>query len=218
MTQPYERLAASAGILMRDALQARLPISEGNLTIRRLTRGDMDTLAQWPSYPWPYDVFRFSFSALGKDEMDAVFQQRASQDDRITLVMDADAHTAVGYVALLKVDWFQQTAGNMGIRIHPAWCNKGIGARMLDSVRDWWFGNGMRKLVLDVAASNQRAVACYTKVGFVQTGEFWRNAPELKDVDLTLPEYAFLDGHVGAVDDVLQLRFYWMEATRDATP
>ena len=181
------------------------------MAIRSLSRDDLDLLAQWPSYPWPYDVFRFSFASLGKSEMDAVFMQRAVRDDRITLVTDVEEKTAIGYVTLVDIDWEQKKAGNMGIRIHPAWCDKGIGTRMLQRLVNWWFEHGMRKLTLDVAATNQRAVACYSKVGFRQIGEFWREAPDLNEVDLLDPCFAFLADHVRTVEGSRQIRFYWME-------
>ena len=183
------------------------------MTIRTLTREDFDLLAQWPSYPKPYDVFRFSFATLTKSEMDTVFRKRMSQDNNIILVADVETHTSIGYAALQNIDWAQKNAANMGIRIHPSWCGKGIGTRMLKRIGDWWFEHGMHRLTLDVAATNHRAVACYNNAGFKKTGEFWRDAPDLNEVDLTDPNYAYLAGHIRLGEESRQMRFYWMEMT-----
>lgn len=42
----------------------------------------------------------------------------------------------------------------------------------------------MLPLHFDVAASNMRAVRCYLKVGFQITGEFWKKADDLINVDI----------------------------------
>jgi ribosomal protein S18 acetylase RimI-like enzyme len=49
---------------------------------------------------------------------------------------------------------------------------------------------------LDVAASNARAIRCYEKVGFVRTGEIWRDAGNLNDVDISEPRYDFIRSHI----------------------
>jgi hypothetical protein len=78
-------------------------------------------------------------------------------------------------------------------------------------VLELWLDHGMKGLRLDVAATNKRAIACYNKVGFRKTAEFWRDAPELEEMDLDDPQCAFLKGHVRSRDDGTQLRFFWME-------
>jgi ribosomal protein S18 acetylase RimI-like enzyme len=85
---------------------------------------------------------------------------------------------------------------------------------MLEMVHDWWLKHGMKGLRLDVAATNGRAIACYKKVGFRKTGEFWRDAPDLEKEELDDPRNAFLKGHVRSVGATTQLRFYRMAIGR----
>lgn len=192
---------------------ATLPIRREPLVVRRLQREDLDLLAAWPAYPQPYASFTFSFSHFGRAELDSLYQERERQQDRITLVVDRGAAKTIGYLALLEIDWEGGRTGNMGIRVDPEWCGKGVGLTMLTAVRDWWFAAGMKALRLDVAAPNSRAVRCYEKVGFVRLGEFWRDAPELGEVDLRDPQCRFLEGHVRISSGGPQLRFYWMESS-----
>jgi RimJ/RimL family protein N-acetyltransferase len=203
--------------LARNLYQA-LPLKSKPMTIRHCTRADLDLLVSWPRYPWPYQAFDFSFRSLGPAERDAFFAGRVQREDRITLVCDRGSAAAIGYVALLRIDWHSRTAGNMSLRVHPDWCGMGIGTHLLQMVSRWWFGLGMQALQLDVAASNQRAVGCYLKAGFAHAEEFWREAPDLQSMDSDDERYDFLRDHVRFSGPVPKIRFYWMRRTTGGAP
>ncbi len=204
-------LAVMDANVFRDRLLGTLPISREPLLLRGCERPDMDLLAAWPNYPPPHDVFVFSFARLTPTEMDSRYNDRLRQEDRITLVADWGSDKAVGYLALLEIRWERRESHNLGIRVHPEWCGRGIGAEMLVAARDWWFESGMKLLRLDVASSNSRAVRCYEKVGFVRRGEFWQEAPDLAEADLAHPRWRFLEGHVRTGARAPELRFLVME-------
>ena len=197
-------------ILRRELLKT-LPISRGPLVVRSCQRSDLDLLAAWPAYPDPYSVFTFSFAHLGPREMDSLHDNRQRQEDRITLVADHGPANSIAYLALLEIEWGRRESRNLGIRVHPEWCGKGVGGDMLAAVRDWWFANGMGALRLDVASSNERAVGCYEKAGFVRSGEFWREASDLIGANLADSKWRFLDGHVRHVSRAPEVRFLLME-------
>ena len=197
----------------RSEMLATLPIRRDSLLVRSCQRSDLDILATWPEYPQPYASFTFSFSHFGPAALDSLHRERERQQDRITLVVDRGTAKSIAYLSLLEIDWASGRTGNMGMRVHPELCGKGIGSTMLTAVRDWWFAAGMQGLRLDVAAPNARAVRCYEKVGFTRSGEFWREAPDLDGVDLSDPQWRFLEGHVRAGSGVPELRFYWMETS-----
>jgi RimJ/RimL family protein N-acetyltransferase len=183
------------------------------MTIRPCTRADLDLLASWPRYSWPYQAFDFSFRSLGPVERDRFFVDRVQGEDRITLVCDRGPDAAIGYLALLRIDWPSRAARNMSLRVHPDWCSKGIGTDMLQLVSEWWFDLGMQALQLDVAATNRRAFRCYRKAGFSQAGEFWREATDLQSVDLASARYDFLQEHARFSGPVPEIRFIWMRRT-----
>jgi RimJ/RimL family protein N-acetyltransferase len=195
--------------LAKDLYQA-LPLKSDQMTVRPCIRADLDLLASWPPYPWPYHAFDFSFRSLGPSERDAFFANRVRREDRITLVCDLGSNAAIGYIALPQIDWHSRTAGNLALRVRPDWHGKGIGTSMLRMVGEWWFGHGMQALQLDVAATNQRAVCCYRKAGFAHLGEFWREAPDLQGVDINNSQYDFLRDHVRFSGHIPEIRFYWM--------
>jgi RimJ/RimL family protein N-acetyltransferase len=117
-------------------------------------------------------------------------------------------------LALIDIDWQLRTVGNMGFRVEPSWCDRGIGTLLLHTVADWCFAQGIHSLRLDVAASNARAIHCYEKVGFAITGEFWRDAEDLRDVDTSQPAYAFVRPHLRRTGTTPQIRFWWMQRER----
>jgi RimJ/RimL family protein N-acetyltransferase len=209
---PFARAGRSMdGSVTRDQLVERLPFRRDGMIVRRWERSDLDLLARWPAYPEEYSVFRLSFASLGPAQMDSLYRERESQDNRFTLVVDRGSARSIAYIAVLEIDWASGWSGNMGIRVHPEWCDKGVGSRSLNAVADWWFAVGMNGLRLDVASSNARAVRCYEKVGFVRRGEFWRGEPDLRGTDLTAPKWHFLEGHVRVRSELPEVRFLSME-------
>lgn len=63
--------------------------------------------------------------------------------------------------------------GKFGISIHHDFQNRGIGTKMVHFLIEWAKQNGQTKMILlSVHANNERAIALYTKMGFVQCGYF----------------------------------------------
>jgi len=188
-----------------------LPVLEADLTIRLWTRKDLDRLADWPGYTFPYEPLNLRFSGMNSEERDDHFRAQDAKADRVTLIVDHTAEEVIGYFALIEIDWAAGKVGNMGIRIAPAWCNKGIGTQVLCMISELCFGCGMKSLRLDSAAVNERAIRCYEKAGFIKTGEFWRDDEYLKSIDIDQPRYDFLLPHIRFDDTALQSKFWWME-------
>ena len=195
----------------KQRLMGALPLDDGKLTVRSCTRHDMEVLSRWPCYPWPYDVFRFSFAGLGTSQLDEFFEQRASDFRRVTVVADEGSIPCVGYVALLQIDWEQGVVGDMSLRVSPDFCGRGIGSRVIQLVGRWCLQGGLNTLRLSVAASNVRAVRCYEKAGFVRREEFWQPDATLSPSLLVEKRYDFLRPYARVLDGVVQVRFWWMQ-------
>lgn len=54
--------------LTKNLLLEGLPLCEDHLTIREWTLQDLDVFAAWPDYPFPYQGFEFSVSAINASE------------------------------------------------------------------------------------------------------------------------------------------------------
>jgi RimJ/RimL family protein N-acetyltransferase len=187
-----------------------LPIREDGLTIRHWNPKDMEVLAAWPGYPFPYEAFDFSFRDSPVEERDRLFSVREARDDALTLVVDHESQRGVGYISLREIDWEDRAIGNMGIRIAPSWRNRGAGTQALCMVARWSFDCGIEEVRLDVAASNGGAIRSYEKAGFVKTGEFWREGQDLEGENIDQPRYDFLRPHLRREGGTLSIRFFWM--------
>lgn len=64
---------------------------------------------------------------------------------------------------------------------------------------------------LDVAASNERAIRCYEKVGFSSVGEMWQDAPDFKEIDTSHGRYDFLRSRLHQENEIPTLKFLIME-------
>jgi RimJ/RimL family protein N-acetyltransferase len=198
---------------IKETLLSELPIGEDPIRVRTWTRSDLDTLAAWPKYPFPYEGFAFGFVSMNPKERSQLFDGWNRKPGTIPLVVDLDDHPAIGYLCLTQIDGSEGRVGNLGFRIHPDWVNRGVGTKVLHMVCRWCFDCGVTSIRVDVAASNARAVRCYEKVGFCVVGSLWRDAIDLKGVDITAPRYDFLRPHLCLDGDVPKLRFALMEIT-----
>jgi RimJ/RimL family protein N-acetyltransferase len=195
----------------KEGMLRVLPLEQGDLKIREWTRQDVDLLAGWPRYPFPHEGFEFSFASMSATDRDKLFRATQERADTIVLVVDHARQPAIGYVAPTRIDWQNGAVRNLGFRIHPAWCGRGKGTSVLRQVSRWSFECGIGLWRLDVAASNARAIRCYEKVGFVRTGEIWRGASNLNEVDLDEPRYDFVRPHVRHRSGGVELCFWVME-------
>jgi RimJ/RimL family protein N-acetyltransferase len=198
-------------MLNKSDLLKALPIMEEGRTIRCWQRIDLDLLARWPKYPFPFESLNYRLDSMADGERDRHFQVREMNPDRITLILDTGNDQTIGYCALVEIDWPSSRVGNMAVRLRPDKCGQGLGAWMLRTVSRWCFAQGIVSLRLDVAAANQRAVRCYQKAGYSITGEFWHDDAQLGGVDLSQTRFDFLRPHVRTSGTILQQRFYWME-------
>lgn len=190
---------------------ASLPRRNGDLCIRALTRQDLDAVAAWPSYPAGYEPFNLRFAGMTVTQLDDLFRTRLADPARITLVADHEQQSCIGYLGLVEIDWPRCRIGNMGYRIHPDWCDRGIGTRVMRLAAGWCFACGIETLRLDVAGANDRAIRCYEKAGFQRAGEFWQVDPQLRDVNLDDPRHEAVRSHVRLEGGTPYVRFYWME-------
>jgi RimJ/RimL family protein N-acetyltransferase len=195
------------------ALLHTLPYSRDCMSLRPWTRPDLDLLAHWPSYSFPFDAFNLSCAHQSPAALDLYFASRDNDPRRISLILDLPSQPAVGYLALLDLDYTTRHAGNLVVRLHPAHCSQGLGTSMMTLLTRWATLARLNSLFLDVAAANQRAVRCYAKAGFSIISEFWRDEHRLSHADLARPEYAFVLPHVRPrhTPAGFQIRFYGMQ-------
>ena len=92
---------------------------------------------------------------MSRPERDDLFRVRQGDPSRITLVADHASQPCIGYLGLVEIDWSRRLIGNMGYRIHPSWCDRGIGTRFMRAASAWCFSHGIQVLRLDVGRRQQ---------------------------------------------------------------
>ena len=116
----------------------------------------------------------------------------APPDNLLFIVAGRDNDEAYGYLQFTGMDPVDRRA-DLGICLNPKIQSKGMGGETLNLalpyMRDIW---GLRKVSLRVRADNEKAIRCYTKVGFKQCG--------------LLAQHTFIDG---VWNDVILMDLIW---------
>jgi RimJ/RimL family protein N-acetyltransferase len=162
-------------MISKQELLASLPICEDDLTVRAWCREDVDRRAAWPPYPAPYSDFTSSLGSMNHARRDAYFRTRDQDDNRLTLSADILSESCIAHIVIRDLDWQNGMAGNMGFRVHPDWCDKGVGTRVLKVIVAYVAEAGITRLRLDVAEGNARAIRSYEKAGFAEQRRFDRD-------------------------------------------
>jgi RimJ/RimL family protein N-acetyltransferase len=152
--------------LSKEKIQNKLPIVAQNLYIRELEREDIDNYANWPLYKGDKAMFNSSLKKAPIGEREKRWDSYQESKKSLSLVIDVDQNKTIGKFALVNIDWDKKTVGNMSIRLHPDYCDRGIGTLMLKEVIVFCFDLGIELVSLDVLASNTGAVKSYLNSGF----------------------------------------------------
>ncbi len=127
-------------------------------------------------------------------------------------------HELVGHISLREIVTGVQA--RLGIGFAPLQTGKGYGPEALRIFLPYYFDTlGFQRMVLDVAATNQRAIRAYQKVGFRQYSEHYRSAADEAHWQiLHQPQYTSLRNFFRHAAWGLQQLHYDMELTREDYP
>lgn len=125
--------------------------------VREWRRRDRSTLETWPAVQLPAH-WRSVEPVAG---------------ERHSYAIDAlPAPALIGRISLREVDHEQ---ARLGIYLRPDYVGRGYGTAALAVFQRWVFRSlGLAALVLDVAADNRRAIACYQRAGWQTTASVSR--------------------------------------------
>jgi len=188
-----------------------LPVKSEGITLRLWTREDTEIRASWPSYPKEYAAFNFALSNSTEKERDLHYINRHKDPNRIDLAVDHVCQKTIGLITLQNIDWNGAIVRNIGMRIHPEWCDKGIGTFALNLLGEWCLKFGIKSIRLDVGAANIRALHCYQKVGFQKENMFWRDDYGLQNANLQENQYDHVREYYRNTNGTPQVQFWWMK-------
>jgi ribosomal-protein-alanine N-acetyltransferase len=120
------------------------------MKIKQMTRQDCEKVLQVEeacfSVPWSKKSFEDSFSYSGNHYLVAWEEEKL-----------------VGFIGLMAVG---EEADITNVAVLPAYRRQGIGARLVGAMLDLAKSEKIQKIMLEVRASNEAAIALYKKYGF----------------------------------------------------
>lgn len=151
-----------------------LPFEIDEFVIRELEREDFEHHVNWPEYPSPHEMFNSSLRNKPNSARRIRWEKYCADDKIISLVVDHEDSKTIGKFSFVGIDWENHVVENMGIRLHPHWCDKGNGTKILKGITDWCFSNGIKRIQFDVLSTNLRAIKSYKKAGYTIFNEIQR--------------------------------------------
>jgi diamine N-acetyltransferase len=150
------------------------------VTIRPLTREDLDVMSGWAPFKDPlYRLFDWPQRSLRDN--DRWFSQLLQDRTRIYYAVDNECDLLIGRISLREIR--ERRSARLGIGFGPGFVGQGYGTESLRLFLWYYFRDlGFEQMVLDVSASNQRAVRCYKRCGFRYAGSHYQYAGTDTDV------------------------------------
>jgi RimJ/RimL family protein N-acetyltransferase len=179
-----------------------------------MERADLYDMVQWRPFADPL-YQPFDFPRQSKSEHIRWFEWRSRDPSRRLYVVENEAKQVVGSLTLREING--KESARLGITIGADFVSRGYGTEALKLFLDYYFESmGFARIVLDVAATNLRAVRTYLSLGFRQTGEHYRPAshPSYRILQRE-PRYSHLHRFFRYQGIANQVLFYDMALTRE---
>ncbi|MGE6537464.1 N-acetyltransferase family protein [Bacillus luti] len=97
--------------------------------------------------------------------------RKSNEKGNLYIVYEVDSKV-VGFLLFNRYELERlRHAGTMGMGIREAYCNQGIGTKLIEFLISWAKEQrGLEKICLGVVSINDRAIKVYKRMGFVEEG------------------------------------------------
>ena len=184
------------------------------ITIRDMNAEDLDAMIQWRPFADP--LYRpFDFPRQSRSEHLRWFEWRRRDPSRRLYTIMNESRQVIGSLTLREIDGLR--SARLGITIGADFVSQGYGSEAMYLFLDHYFGElGFALMVLDVAATNLRAVHAYRSIGFRETGSHYRLASHPSyQVLQTETRYRHLRQFFQSTAGITKVLFYDMSLTRE---
>jgi RimJ/RimL family protein N-acetyltransferase len=179
-----------------------------------MKREDLDAMMRWRPLADPlYQAFDFPHRSATQHIQ--WFDWRRRDASRRLYSIEDEQKRVIGSLTLREIDG--RRSARLGITLGADFVSKGYGSEALSLFLDHYFGSmGFARMVLDVAATNLRAVRAYKTLGFRQVGQHYRSAnhPSYRILRQD-PIYRHLWRFFRRQGTAYQVLFYDMALTRE---
>lgn len=175
---------------------------------------DNVTQDSWPPFSDPTQVFWHISRRMTAADLTWSYDYDPS---RYVWAVETHSGTLVGRISLRDVDK-RKSEARLGISFGSPYVSQGLGSEALLVFLPYYFGTmGFRRIVLDVAGSNRRAIHCYERLGFSYAGSDWRAAHANDDLRfLDDPAYRDIMPYIRRDRHGTWVQFFDMELTNSA--
>jgi RimJ/RimL family protein N-acetyltransferase len=185
------------------------------IVIRPMKRTDIDAMMQWRPFADPL-YQPFDFPRQSRSEQLRWFDWRNKDPSRLLFTIENEEKAVIGSLTLREIDG--RRSARLGITIGADFVSQGYGREALHLFLDYFFGEmGFARMLLDVAATNLRAVRTYESLGFRLINEHYR--PAVHDSYYILQRedrYRHLRPYFRRHGANSQVLFYDMELSKEA--
>jgi RimJ/RimL family protein N-acetyltransferase len=179
-----------------------------------MIQADIDAMARWRPFADPlYQAFDFPRRSLSEHRR--WFEWRSKDENRRLYAIEDRQRRVIGSLTLREIDG--RRSARLGITIGADFVSHGYGSEALHVFLGYFFETmGFAQMVLDVAATNLRAVRTYLTLGFHRTGQHYRPAshPSFRILRQD-PQYRHLRHFFRRQGTVHQVLFYDMALSRE---
>jgi RimJ/RimL family protein N-acetyltransferase len=180
------------------------------VTIRPMKGSDVEVMTRWrPSVDPRYQAFDFPRRSLAENRR--WFEWRSRDPARRLYTVEDERGHVIGSLTLREIDG--RHSARLGITLGADYVSQGYGTEALRRFLDYYFGTlGFDLMVLDVAATNVRAIRSYRSLGFRTVGEHYQPANHRSfRILLHDPRYRHLRTFLRRNGTGYELLFYDME-------
>jgi RimJ/RimL family protein N-acetyltransferase len=140
--------------------------------LRAFTLQDVDAWQEWPDYEEPL-IVGTSPRRMTQQQRAYWFNDLLQRQRQIPYAIDDEQGRLIGRLFLRQVREDEGSAV-LGIDLHPAKLGQGYGTEALACFLERFFGEmGFSRMLLSVAAFNDRARRSYESLGFRTIGSHW---------------------------------------------
>jgi diamine N-acetyltransferase len=184
------------------------------VTIRPMRRADVDAMMRWRPFADPL-YQPFDFPRRSRTEHIRWYEWRSRDPNRRLYTVEDESGQIIGSLTLRDIDG--KRSARLGITIGADYVSHGYGTEALRIFLDYYFNEmGFARLVLDVAATNLRAVRTYRSLGFHLVGQHYQPASHSSyDILRTEPRYRHLQRFFQRQGVAHQVLFYDMAIDRE---
>lgn len=189
-------------------------LSGRRIKIRSMKAEDLDAMMQWRPFADPL-YQPFDFPRQSKEDHIRWFEWRRRDPSRLLYTIVNENHKVIGSLTLRDIE--RRQSARLGITIGADYVSQGYGTEAMVLFLDHYFGEmGFATMVLDVAATNLRAVHCYRSLGFREMGRHYRLAshPSYRILHRD-PRYRHLSHLFKVTGSVMKVLFYDMSMSRE---